>query len=296
VIGGGSENKIAANSFFATIAGGSGNDIGTNSISSAIGGGSFNNIASNALYAVIPGGNSNAVGAAASYAFAAGRRAKANHQGAFVWADSTAADIASTANNQFVVRASGGMDLYSASTLASLTLRANYLSSPPSWPLSISQNLNSIMTISNGGMARITLLDSGRVGIGNVNPTQLLQVGNATCNGTTWNNASDRNLKDNIHTIDPREILEKVAALPVSRWNYKTQPGATHLGPMAQDFRAAFGLGEDDKHIATVDADGVALAAIQGLNQKMEHTQRENESLKERVEKLEKLLQKLANE
>jgi hypothetical protein len=39
---------------------------------------------------------------------------------------------------------------------------------------------------------------------------------------------------------------------------------------MAQDFYAAFNVGPDDKHIATVDADGVALAAIQGLNQKLE--------------------------
>jgi cell division protein FtsB len=41
---------------------------------------------------------------------------------------------------------------------------------------------------------------------------------------------------------------------------------------MAQDFHAAFGLGADDKHIATVGADGVALAAIQGLNRKLEDT------------------------
>jgi hypothetical protein len=116
----------------------------------------------------------------------------------------------------------------------------------------------------------------------------------ATCNGTSWDNASDRNLKDNIHTIDPREILEKVAALPVSRWNYKTQPGATHLGPMAQDFRAAFGLGEDDKHIATVDADGVALAAIQGLNEKLEQRLEQKQSeiteLKQRLEALEQFI------
>ena len=68
---------------------------------------------------------------------------------------------------------------------------------------------------------------------------------------------------------------------------------------MAQDFRAAFGLGEDDKHIATVDADGVALAAIQGLNQRLtEELKRrdsENASLKERVERLENLLRKLSD-
>ena len=59
---------------------------------------------------------------------------------------------------------------------------------------------------------------------------------------------------------------------------------------MAQDFYAAFAVGPDDKHIATVDADGVALAAIQGLNQKLEEQRAANVELKQRVEKLEHLL------
>jgi len=110
-IGGGFDNNIASNSFFATIAGGNLNDIGVNADFSAIGGGSDNTIASNAQYAVIPGGILNGVGPGASFAFAAGRRAKANHPGAFVWADSIDADFASTANNQFLIRASGGVGI-----------------------------------------------------------------------------------------------------------------------------------------------------------------------------------------
>ncbi len=62
-------------------------------------------------------------------------------------------------------------------------------------------------------------------------------------------------------------MLARVAALPISRWNYKSDPKTPHLGPVAQDFHAAFELGADDRHIATVDADGVAMAAIQGLNE-----------------------------
>ena len=65
-------------------------------------------------------------------------------------------------------------------------------------------------------------------------------------------------------------MLRKVAALPIGTWSYRTSPGVRHLGPTSQDFQAAFGLGNDDKGIATVDADGVALAAIQGLNAKLE--------------------------
>ena len=62
-------------------------------------------------------------------------------------------------------------------------------------------------------------------------------------------------------------MLAKVSALPLQSWHYTNAPGTRHVGPMAQDFQAAFGLGADDKSIATVDADGVALAAIQGLDE-----------------------------
>jgi hypothetical protein len=90
-------------------------------------------------------------------------------------------------------------------------------------------------------------------------------------NGGTWVNGSDRNRKDGFAAVSPREVLDKLAALPIQTWHYTNETaGIRHLGPMAQDFRAAFGLSSDDKSIATVDADGVALAAIQGLNQKVE--------------------------
>jgi hypothetical protein len=78
---------------------------------------------------------------------------------------------------------------------------------------------------------------------------------------------SDRNAKTAVQAVDGREVLKKIASLPLSTWQYKTQDAKfRHMGPMAQDFYAAFQLGESDKGIDTVDADGVALAAIQGLN------------------------------
>ena len=77
---------------------------------------------------------------------------------------------------------------------------------------------------------------------------------------------SDRNLKENFAAVNGEQVLEKVAAIPMQTWNYIAQEDAIrHMGPMAQDFHAAFGLGPDDKHITTIDADGVALAAIQAL-------------------------------
>ena len=106
-----------------------------------------------------------------------------------------------------------------------------------------------------------------------------------------WSALSDRNSKDNFHAVNSVDILNKVAALPLRTWNYKTQDkNIRHLGPVAQDFFAAFQVGEDEKHITTIDADGVALAAIQGLNQKVEEQRAENAELKQRLEKLERLI------
>ncbi|ARA92964.1 hypothetical protein AWN76_007185 [Rhodothermaceae bacterium RA] len=81
-----------------------------------------------------------------------------------------------------------------------------------------------------------------------------------------WSTLSDRHHKTDFAPVDPRSILDRVATLPLQTWRYTTEAdGLRHLGPTAQDFHAAFGLGADERHIATVDADGVALAAIQGL-------------------------------
>ncbi|MBU0641375.1 MAG: tail fiber domain-containing protein [Planctomycetes bacterium] len=86
--------------------------------------------------------------------------------------------------------------------------------------------------------------------------------------GSAWQSVSDRNAKENFEPVDTKWILEQLAAVSIETWNYKTQVDAIrHIGPMAQDFYAAFGVGEDDKHITTIDTDGVALAAIQGLHQ-----------------------------
>ncbi len=90
---------------------------------------------------------------------------------------------------------------------------------------------------------------------------------------TAWTVASDRRLKENLHAVDTRDVLDKLLAMPISTWNLKSQdPSIRHIGAMSQDFRAAFGLGETELGINTIDADGVALAAIQGLNAKLEAT------------------------
>ena len=112
--------------------------------------------------------------------------------------------------------------------------------------------------------------------------------------GGAWATLSDRNAKENFAPVDRREVLEKVVSLPLSTWNYKSEAAVfRHLGPMAQDFKAAFGLGETDTGITTVDADGVALAAIQGLNEKVEVG---NQKSKNRTQMLEAKLQQKEKE
>jgi hypothetical protein len=79
-----------------------------------------------------------------------------------------------------------------------------------------------------------------------------------------WDNLSDRARKRDIEPVDPDHVLARLAELPIYTWRYASQPnGGRHLGPMAQDFHAAFGLGTDDRSIGSLDADGVALAALQ---------------------------------
>jgi hypothetical protein len=110
----------------------------------------------------------------------------------------------------------------------------------------------------------------------------------------TVTQTSDRNAKENFAPVDTREILEKVANLPLESWNYKGEIACRHVGPMAQDFRKAFALGLDDKSICSVDADGVALASIQALNQKIAQKDVEIQALKQRLDAMERLLNRVA--
>ncbi len=79
---------------------------------------------------------------------------------------------------------------------------------------------------------------------------------------------SDRALKDDFATVDRAEILARLAALPVTTWSYKADDSSIrHIGPMAQDFFAAFEVGADNRHIHMIDSAGVAFAAIQALHE-----------------------------
>lgn len=110
--------------------------------------------------------------------------------------------------------------------------------------------------------------------------------------GGSWSAVSDRARKENIEPINVRSILDHIVAMPLTSWNYKDQDDSIrHIGPMAQDFHDAFGLGLGETTIDTVDADGISMAAIQGLNAKLDEVvakqQEQIDALLERISVLE---------
>lgn len=108
-----------------------------------------------------------------------------------------------------------------------------------------------------------------------------------TVEGSTLYPKSDHDAKENFSPVNGRDILARLATIPIETWNYKDQgPTVRHIGPMAQDFAAAFGVGEDDKHINMVDASGVALASIQSLYKLILEKDTEISVLRQHVEEL----------
>jgi hypothetical protein len=97
---------------------------------------------------------------------------------------------------------------------------------------------------------------------------------------------SDQNIKRDFLSVDPNRILDQLSHLPIGTWSYRTE-GSTerHIGPMAQDFMAAFQVGSSDRTILQVDADGVAFAAIQALNARLEALEERNRQLEHELER-----------
>lgn len=121
-------------------------------------------------------------------------------------------------------------------------------------------------------------------------------VGGATCDGTNWINASDKNVKENFRAVNGEELLEKISALKITQWNYKSDDRIDHIGPTAQDFKEIFGVGSDGKSISTIDPSGIALAAIKELSKKNDRLEQENQTLRKEMGELKKLVQKLASD
>lgn len=237
-VGGGSSN--VASGISATVGGGSSNIV--NGQFANVSGGTANNAsgdkatvaggsnnAASGLNATVAGGASNLAQGANS--FASGYRAKNSYDGAFLWADSSEVDFKVKTSELSGVGATGW-----ATAANSFNVRAT------------------------GGVWFVTAVSA------NGRPTAGPQV---NAGSGTWAASSDRQSKTAITAVNTQEILRKVVAMPISSWQYLTETGVRHIGPMAQDFKRLFAVGRDDKSITTIDADGVALAAIQGLNQKL---------------------------
>jgi len=128
---------------------------------------------------------------------------------------------------------------------------------------------------------------------GEATPTAGVTIG---AGGGSWTSLSDRAAKRDLLAADPKDVLRKVMAMPIYTWRYITEiSGANHMGPMAQDFHGAFGLGDSDKTITNVDADGVALAAIQGLKQELDRKSRRIDRLEREVKTIDELKRELAS-
>lgn len=116
----------------------------------------------------------------------------------------------------------------------------------------------------------------------NVNPDRGAVSGVEVLSGSgSWSSVSDRNRKENFLVMDGEDVLARLRTVSVSSWNYLTQDRSIrHMGPMAQDFHAAFGLGESNLLISSVDIDGVNMAAVQALTARTDALRTENESLR----------------
>ncbi len=236
----GGDSNLASGGY-STVSGGASNTAGASY--SSVGGGQFNSAGganstiaggqhnfTSGDSAFIAGGASNTADGIAS--FAGGTFAKAFQTGEFTWGDQT----------QQVFNPGDS------------THNQNGL-----WWATASNTFNAR---ASGGVMFVTGVD------GNGYPLTGVTVGPGS---GTWASHSDRNVKENFARVDARSILEKVARLSITSWNYIAEGAQVrHLGPVSQDFRAAFGLGANEHTIAVVDADGVALAAIQGLHQLLE--------------------------
>lgn len=231
-VGGGSAN--AANGAFASVGGGSGNTAANRL--ATVGGGVANS--ATGYGATVAGGYLNSAGG--DYSFAAGKSANAAGNRSFVW-NSFANPNYAVGSDEFFIFATNGF--------------------------SIDYNNQTAF----GGGDRWVYIGKGTGGFG-VPATISTWTSAYLSDGGAWSSASDRAKKENFAPVDTQAVLAKVVDLPIQTWNYTNEsPAIRHLGPVSQDFHAAFGLnGADDKHISDVDEAGVALAAIQGLNQKEE--------------------------
>jgi hypothetical protein len=284
----------------ATVGGGGGNT--ASGVAATVGGGSANTASGQG--ATVGGGVLNT--ASGDYSFAAGNQAKTQtagpsptiHHGSFVFADHSDVDFNTIASNEFAARATGGVRFVTAidgSGNPTRTVKINgngeldfgsqsrqmiNLSGPALYGIGVQAETQYARTDGHftwfkKGAHSDVQYDPGAGGEVLMSVSSTPGTGSGTTHTGTvraiaFTITSDRAAKQDFDEVDTAEVLAKVVATPVRTWAYRIDPDTRHIGMTGQDFRAAFGVGDSEKSIATVDADGVALAAIQGLNAKLE--------------------------
>jgi hypothetical protein len=329
-LGGGNNNSIGTNASTAFLGGGTYNVIGTNVLNSVIVGGATNSIVYPGIYAAIGGGQGNNIFGADS-TIAGGAQNQIGSGSGYGFIGGGSGNVIDY-NSQFSTIAGGVYNYISPTAGAgaigggqgnSIYTGAGFGSIPGGWGNIVGVNANyslaagynawvqhagSFVWSDNSVVASTTSIAAnswtaratgGARFISAVNGSGTPTAGvSLAAGGGSWTSLSDRNAKENFSDVDAKNILAKVAAMPVLTWNYKTQDKTIrHIGPMAQDFKAAFNVGESDTGITTVDEGGVALAAIQGLNQKLEAEAKskdaEIDALKQSLSELKKQVQTL---
>jgi hypothetical protein len=270
VVGGGELNTIYSAGLYGTIAGGHENDI--NSDRGFIGGGEDNQM--NGSGSVIGGGESNGTGSGSDNATVGGGYNNA--------ANGTYSTIPGGQNNF-----ADGKGSFAAGSYAGAGYNGSFIWSDNTGTGASDTGANQFVARASGGFFFYTGTGSSGAKLAS--------------GATSWTTLCDRNAKKNFQPVDTVAVLNKLAAVPIEQWNYKWEKDTDtpNIGPMAQDFKHAFYPGRDDKGITTLEFDGVELAAIQGLNQKLEETQQavkakddEIQDLKQRLDALEKIVLK----
>lgn len=266
-IGGGAANMISTDINCPVIVGGYNNKLETYASSSAIGGGYNNTIKAHSMSSVISGGESNIVYAFNNYSVICG--------GLYNSGTGRYSTVAGGYDNL------AGENAFAAGSHARATHKGTFV-----WGDSGSATVSSITSNS------VTLRAAGGYRLFTNARTN---AGVSLASGATaWGVISDRNLKKDFQPVDGQAVLDTLGSIPITKWRYtwESEDETPHIGPVAQDFIPAFYPGREDTRITTLEADGVALAAIQGLNQRVKDLQQENADLKIRLDRLERKLER----
>lgn len=282
VVSGGADNEVASSAGRSVISGGSGNR--ANAGYSTIGGGSSNQ--TSATYTTVAGGVQNT--ATSSYAAVAGGfENDATGLEAFV-----GGGYNNVASGQGAVVPGGQSNTAGGDWSVAMGRRVKIgTTADGSFAFADSTNQDFDVTVANVWGARFT----GGIYF-YTNAAETAGVGIAG-GGSTWGSVCAREAKENFAPVDGKQVLEKVAAMPIETWNYKAQEDSIrHMGPMAGDFKEAFSLGSFDDRITTVDADGVALAALQGVHKLLKEKDAAIARLEARLADMERRLEGLTKD